>query len=107
MNEIYISTDRKDYYGSRTDVIRELSSLHKRRENFLTLSRDLKTGSIQVFWLHDEKRYHIENTISKEKVYTAKAGSHDEVEKFLHAFMDLKGWRKMLEWEKVNFEPDV
>ena len=105
---VFISTDkRKDYYGSRRDVLRELAKLHKRRENFLTLSRDLKQGSIQILWLPDEKEYHIENTISKEKTYFTRVKTREEMEKFIHAFMDMKGWRRMFEWERMNFEPEL
>ena len=106
--KIFISTDRgKDYYGTRRHILRELKRLPKRKENFLTLTRDLKQGSIQIFWLHDENRFHIENVVSKDKVYSAKAETHEEMEKFVHAFMNLKGWRKMFSWEKMDFEPEV
>jgi hypothetical protein len=106
--KIYISTDKgRDYYGTRKDVLKELSRLKKRRENFLTLARDLKRGSVQIFWLHDENRYHIENTLSKEKVYSAKVGSHEDMENFIRAFLDLRGWRSMLDWEKMGFEPEM
>ena len=99
---VYISTDKgKDYYGTRKDVLKE------RRENFLTLTRDLKRGSVQIFWLPDENRYHIENTLSKEKTYSACIDSHESMENFVHAFMDLRGWRSMLNWEKMNFEPEI
>ena len=106
--KIFISTDKgKDYYGTRKDILKELARLKKRRENFLTLTRDLKRGSLQIFWLHDDNRFHIENTLNKEKVYSAKVENHDEMEKFIHAFMDLKGWRKMFVWEKMDFEPEL
>lgn len=106
--KIFISTDnKKDYYGTRKDILRELKKLKKRRENFLTLSRDLKQGSVQIFWLQDENRYHIENTLNKEKVYSAKVETHEDMEKFIHSFMDLKGWRRMFEWEKMDFEAEL
>ncbi len=106
--QIFISTDKgKDYYGTRKDVLRELAKLTKRKENFLTLTRDLKRGSLQVFWLHDENRYHIENTLNKDKVYSARVGSHEDMERFIHAFMDLRGWRAMLDWERMEFGPDL
>jgi len=105
--QIFISTDKKDYYGTRKDVLKELRKLPKRRENFLTLSRDLKQGSVQIFWLHDENRFHIENTVNKEKVYSARVETHEDMESFIHAFMGLKGWRRMFEWEKMDFEPDL
>jgi hypothetical protein len=105
---ILISTDKgKDYFGTRKHILRELGKLPKRRENFLTLTRNLKQGSIQIFWLHDENRFHIENVVSKEKVYSAKVGNREQMENFINAFMDLKGWRKMLDWEKMDFEPDL
>ena len=62
---------------------------------------------MQIFWLHDENRFHIENTIHKGKVYSARVESHEDMEKFIHAFMDLKGWRNMFEWEKMDFEPEL
>ena len=108
MDEIFISTDRgKDYYGTRKDVLRELAKLPKRKENFLTLTRDLKMGSMQIFWLHDENRYHIENTLSKDKVYSARVGNQEDMERFIHAFLSLKGWRAMLDWKKVEFGPEI
>jgi hypothetical protein len=109
MNEkIFISTDKgKDYYGTRKDILKELGKLKKRRENFLTLTRDLKQGSMQIFWMHDEEKFHIENTINQGKVYSAKVDTHENMERFIHAFMDLKGWRNMFEWEKMNFAPEL
>lgn len=106
--KIFISTDKgKDFYGNRKHILRILRRLPKRKENFLTLTRDLKQGSIQIFWLHDENRFHIENVVSKDKVYSAGVDTHEEMEKFIHAFLNLKGWRKMLSWEKMDFEPEL